>query len=73
LRVGSIYRLLAEEGDRLFPTGYLGMLLALCASYRSVGGSLGSVADPRVSDDLDRGAIVSLVPTRLAVREFPIR
>lgn len=28
---------------------------------------------PQVEDDLDRGAIVSLSPTRLAVRDLPIR
>jgi predicted nuclease of predicted toxin-antitoxin system len=28
---------------------------------------------PKVSDDLDRGAIVSLSPSRLAVRDLPIR
>ncbi|MGI8937374.1 MAG: DUF5615 family PIN-like protein [Iamia sp.] len=28
---------------------------------------------PQVADDLDRGAIVSMSPTRLAVRDLPIR
>jgi predicted nuclease of predicted toxin-antitoxin system len=28
---------------------------------------------PRIADDLDRGAIASLSPTRLAVRDLPIR
>jgi hypothetical protein len=28
---------------------------------------------PQIADDLDRGAIVSLGPTRLALRDLPIR
>ena len=28
---------------------------------------------PQIADDLDRGAIVSLSPTRLAVRDLPLR
>jgi len=28
---------------------------------------------PQIADDLDRGAIVSLSPTRLAVRDVPLR
>jgi len=28
---------------------------------------------PQIAEDLDRGAIVSLSPTRLAVRDLPIR